>query len=114
MSEEKSKAFESFYRVTRIIEEHPEYTQRRIAKELGCSVGKVNYILTALVKKGMIKLQRFIKSTDKAGYRYVLTPKGLQEKIKITRQFIKKKLEEYNRIKNELADAKKSLDNTLK
>jgi len=114
VSKEKVKTVESFYRVTKIIEEHPEYTQRRIAKELGYSVGKVNYVLTALVKKGMIKFQRFLKSTNKTGYKYMLTPKGVQEKVKLTRQFIKTKFDEYEKIQRELEEAKKSLDKSLK
>ena len=76
---------EPSYKILKIIESHQEYTQRQIAKELGYSLGKVNYVLSALVGKGIIKLQRFIKSKNKAGYRYVFTPQGIKQRYGIAK-----------------------------
>jgi len=97
---------ESSYKILKIIEDHPDYTQRKIARELGYSLGKVNYILSALIEKGIINIQRFIKSKNKSGYRYILTPKGITEKYKITKAFLKRKLEEYDKITKEIEKAK--------
>lgn len=102
---------ESSYKILKIIEAHPEYTQRRIATELDYSLGKVNYILSALVKKGIIKIQRFIKSDNKFRYRYILTPRGIAEKYKLTKAFLKRKLEEYKKISEEIEEAKSVLYN---
>jgi len=100
---------EPSYKIIKIIEENPEYSQRKIAEELGYSLGKVNYVIASLIEKGVIKLQRFIKSKDKRGYRYVLTPKGLIEKYNITKAFLKRKNEEYDIIIKEIEEAKKVL-----
>jgi len=97
---------EPSYKILKIIEAHPDYTQRKIARELGYSLGKVNYVLSALIEKGTIKIQRFIKSKNKSGYRYILTPKGITEKYKITKEFLRRKLEEYDRITSEIEEAR--------
>jgi len=108
------KNIETSYKILKILEENPEYTQRKIAKELGYSLGKVNYIISALVDKGIIKLHRFLKSKNKAGYRYILTPKGIKEKYRITREFLKRKLKEYEQIKKEIDEAKERLNSSNK
>src|SRR5690625_1883788 len=77
-------------------------TQRSLAKKLGFSVGKTNYILKALVEKGHLKAERFINSNNKLAYRYVLTPSGLQARIKLTEKFIKRKKAEYETLQKEL------------
>ena len=100
---------ETSYKILKILEENSDYTQRKIAKELGCSLGKVTYIISALVDKGIIKLHRFIKSKNKLGYRYILTPKGIKEKYIITKEFLNRKLREYEQIKKEIDEAKKGL-----
>jgi len=74
-------------------------------------LGKVNYVIASLVDKGMIKLQRFIKSKNKAGYRYELTPHGIKEKYKITKAFIKRKMTEYDKLEKEIEEAKSVLRN---
>ncbi len=101
---------ETSYKILKILEENPQYTQRKIAKELGYSVGKVNYIISSLVDKGIIKLQKFIKSKNKTKYRYILTPRGIVEKYRITREFLKKKLKEYEQIQKDIEEAKKKLE----
>jgi len=76
--------------------------QRTLAQKLGFSVGKTNYILKALTAKGYLKAERFINSNNKAAYRYVLTPKGVQERIRLTEKFIAKKKREYGALQREL------------
>jgi len=83
---------EPSYKIIKLIEENPELSQRKIAKELGYSLGKVNYVISSLSQKGIIKLQRFMKSKNKRGYRYILTPEGIKEKYKITKAFLKNKV----------------------
>jgi len=100
---------ESYYKVIRIIDEKPDYTQRKIAQELGYSLGKVNYLISSLVDKGIVKLQRFIKSKNKLGYRYILTPKGIKEKYRITKEFLKRKMEEYDMLQKEIQEARETL-----
>ena len=100
---------ESYYKVIKIIDEKPDYTQRKIAQELGYSLGKVNYLISSLVEKGVVKLQRFIKSKNKLGYRYILTPKGIKEKYRITKEFLKRKIQEYDLLQKEIQEARETL-----
>jgi len=80
--------------------------QRSLADELGLSVGKINYIIRELVKKGLIKMDRFAQSTNKKKYRYLLTVKGVHEKIRLTETFIIKKKREYEELQRELETMK--------
>ncbi len=80
--------------------------QKSLASELGFSIGKVNYILKALIEKGLIKTERFIHSRDKKGYRYLLTPQGIKEKIKLTEAYVEIKKREYEELKRELEESK--------
>ena len=100
---------EPTYRVIRFLEVNPHCSQREIAKTLGYSLGKVNYIIASLVEKGIIKLHRFMSSDNKLAYRYVLTPKGLKARYRITREFLKSKTGEYAVIVKEIAEAKRLL-----
>lgn len=84
--------------VMHILEEDPRTSQRLIAKQSGFSIGKVNYCLKALVDIGYLKLQNYNKSDNKAGYAYVLTPKGIKEKLAITNKFIAIKQQEYDKL----------------
>ena len=81
-----------------IIQVESNTSQRQIAKKTGLSIGKVNYCLKALIKVGFIKANNFNNSTKKMNYTYVLTPKGIQEKTAITRQFIIKKKQEFDKL----------------
>src|SRR5690625_2438796 len=83
--------------------------QRTLAKKLGFSVGKTNYILKALIEKGHLKVERFINSNNKLAYRYVLTPSGLQTRIKLTEKFIQRKKEEYEALRRELKELRNSV-----
>ena len=90
------------FEVLRRIEKEPETTQRKLAKDLGFSLGKLNYCLKALKNKGFIKTRNFKKNPNKINYFYVLTPRGISEKTKLTFNFMKRKMKEYDELKNEL------------
>lgn len=90
------------YRVMRLLEENPDLTQRELAEKLGVSVGGLNYCLKALSEKGLVKMQNFANSKNKFGYVYVLTPRGIAEKARLTSAFLKRKLEEYESLKEEI------------
>jgi len=77
-------------------------SQKSLAKELGISVGKVNYILKALIEKGLIKADNFYKAKNKRAYKYLLTKKGVKEKIELTKKFIERKKAEYEELQREL------------
>jgi EPS-associated MarR family transcriptional regulator len=91
------------YRILKLLESNPGASQRDIARELGVSLGRVNYCLQALIEKGLIKANNFRNSTTKQSYLYLLTPKGMQEKAKVTVRFLKIKLDEYEILKREVA-----------
>tara|TARA_B110000008_G_scaffold261447_1_gene282862 strand:+ start:689 stop:1000 length:312 start_codon:yes stop_codon:yes gene_type:complete len=84
--------------VMHILEEDPNISQRLIAKQSGFSIGKVNYCLKGLIDIGYIKFQNYHKSNNKKEYAYILTPKGIKEKIVITNKFIAKKQQEYDKL----------------
>ena len=89
--------------VLRKIQQVPESSQRELAQELGFSLGKLNYCLKALQKKGFVKLQNFQKKTNKIKYlKYVITPKGISERTRLTINFMKRKMNEYDELKKEL------------
>ena len=90
------------FEVLRKIKIKPETTQRELAEELGFSLGKLNYCLKALRSKGLIKIENFRKNPNKSNYIYVLTPKGISEKTKLTINFMKKTMREYDELKREL------------
>ena len=90
------------FEVLRKIKTKPETTQRELAEELGFSLGKLNYCLKALRSKGLIKIENFRKNPNKSKYIYVLTPKGISEKTKLTINFMKKTMREYDELKREL------------
>ena len=90
------------FNVLRKIQNKPSSTQRELAEELGFSLGKLNYCLKALQNKGLVKIQNFKKNPNKINYFYVLTPKGISEKTKLTINFMKRKMKEYDELKKEL------------
>jgi EPS-associated MarR family transcriptional regulator len=91
------------YRALKILEQHPELTQRQLAEELGISLGKTHYLVKSLIDVGWVKLDNFQKSNNKWGYSYLLTPMGIAEKAAITARFLIKKQREYNALKDEIA-----------
>ena len=93
---------QDYFEVLRKIKIKPETTQRELADELGFSLGKLNYCLKALRFKGLIKIENFRKNPKKINYIYVLTPKGIAEKTKLTINFMKRKMKEYEELKKEI------------
>ena len=93
--------------VLREIEADPEMTQRALSLRLGLSLGKINFLVKALVEKGLIKVENFKNSKNKSAYLYSLTPNGFEEKTKATYLFLKRKIEEYERLEVEIKQLKK-------
>jgi len=88
--------------ILRKIQQKPNSSQRKLAKELGFSLGKLNYCLKALKNKGLVKVENFKKNPNKINYFYILTPAGIVAKTKLTLNFMKKKIKEYDDLKEEL------------
>jgi len=79
-------------------------SQRDLAGRLGLSLGRVNHVVNSLIGKGLVKARRFKNSRNKLAYRYVLTPEGISEKVKVTRSFLREKLHEFERLQREIED----------
>ena len=91
------------FEVLRTLKKKPDASQRELAENLGFSLGKLNYCLKALQKKGLVKLQNFQKQKSKIKYlQYVVTPKGIAERTKLSVDFMKRKMREYDELKKEL------------
>ena len=101
------KEDQDHFDVLRKIQKKPESTQRELAEQLGFSLGKLNYCLKALQVKGLVKIENFKKNPKKINYIYVLTPKGITEKTKLTINFMKRKMKEYDELKKEIENLKK-------
>ena len=92
------------FEILRKIQKNPEASQRELAEKLGFSLGKLNYCLKALQKKGLIKVENFKQNRNKINYLYLLTPAGLAKKTKLTLNFMKKKMKEYGELKKEIEE----------
>jgi EPS-associated MarR family transcriptional regulator len=114
MSSKLTSQDEIQLKVLRMLHEQPELSQRNIAKELGVSLGGINYCFKALVEKGWVKLENFNQSKHKLGYIYLLTPSGLLQKSKLTAVFLKRKLIEYETLKVEIEFLNSELTGTHK
>lgn len=90
------------FRVLRLLESHPDLTQREIADRLDISLGGVNYCVRALTERGLVKIQNFRNSSNKLGYAYLLTPTGVAEKTALAARFLKRKLIEYEALRAEI------------
>ena len=93
---------EDNFAILRKIDQSSKISQRELAKELGFSLGKLNYCLKALKKKGLIKIKNFEKNNKKLNYLYILTPKGIYSKSILTINFMKKKMQEYDELQKEI------------
>ena len=87
----------------RLLEQHPEYSQRQLAVALGVSLGKTHYLLKAVLGKGWVKAQNFQRSNHKLGYLYVLTPQGVRQRMQLTKSFLARKEREYEMLRNQIA-----------
>ncbi len=97
------------YLILKKFQDNPYLTQRELSKELGVSLGKTNYIINALIDKGWLKLKNFKRSDKKLGYSYLLTTQGITEKAILAQKFLKKKSDEYNRLKEEIENLRNEL-----
>ena len=88
--------------ILRKIQGKPNLSQRKLAEELGFSLGKLNYCLKALKDKGLIKIENFKKNPEKLNYIYILTPKGIAHKTKLTINFMQRMMKEYDQLKKEI------------
>lgn len=93
---------ETHYKILKLLQNDPHISQRTLAEALGVSLGKTNYCLKALVNRGLVKARNFRNSSNKAAYAYFLTPKGMEEKAKVTVRFLKRKVEEYESLREEI------------
>jgi EPS-associated MarR family transcriptional regulator len=98
------------YRLLKLLENNPNLTQRQMAEKMGLSLGKFNYCLKELAKKGIVKIERFTTSDRKAAYMYLLTPRGIEEKTRITANFLKRKMAEYEQLKKEIRELSREVD----
>ncbi len=98
------------HKIFRIIEENPETNQRMIADLLGISLGKTNYCIQALIEKGWLKVNNFKNSNSKFAYIYLLTPTGIEEKAHLTIRYLKRKVSEYEKLKKEIDELSKEID----
>ena len=104
--EQKMKDNQDYLNLLRQIKKKPEASQRELADELGFSLGKLNYCLKALKSKGLIKINNFRNNPNKINYIYALTPKGISQKTKLTLNFMKIKMKEYDELKKEVKGRK--------
>ena len=102
---------QSKYQLLKSLEQDANLTQRQLSEELGISLGKVNYCLNSLIQKGFVKINNFKNSNHKLQYSYLLTPKGIEEKTKLTIEFLKVKTEEYEALKEEVEKIKNAKTN---
>ena len=99
-------------RVMRVLEGDPTASQRQIAAELGVSLGGINFCLKALAEKGLIKIGNFARAERKLGYAYILTPAGVNEKAQLTARFLKRKLNEYEALREEITLLQREINNS--
>ena len=93
---------DTYYRILRALEANPEISQRDLALQLGISVGGLNYCLKALMTKGLVKLENFQHSRHKFKYVYLLTPSGIAQKATMTKDFLRRKMDEYEALRAEI------------
>jgi len=100
---------EEALRIFREINRSPEMTQREFSSRLGISLGKVNFLINALVRKGFVKVENFKKSSSKGKYLYCLTPRGIEEKGRMTYLFLKRKMREYEHLELEIRQLREEM-----
>ncbi len=90
------------YKLLKLLKPNPALSQRDVARELGISLGKVNYCLQALIERGWIKVANFKNSKNKIGYMYLLTPRGIEAKARLTAEFLRYKVQEHKALTDEI------------
>jgi EPS-associated MarR family transcriptional regulator len=100
---------EHYLKTLKLLSQHSEISQRELSRGLGVSLGKVNYLLKTLIDKGLVKTQRIKNSKNRIAYRYILTPAGIKKKTELTQEFLKEKIQEYEKLKFEIKELKKDL-----
>ena len=101
---------EAHYRLLKLLEVKPDLSQRELSRELGVSLGKINYCLAALIEKGWVKARNFRNNRDKLSYSYLLTPSGIEEKAALTVNFLRRKMVEYDALKQEIEELKREVE----
>lgn len=97
------------YHILKEIEKNPSHTQRSLAEKLDISLGKVNFVISGLIEKGIIKAKKLRNHPDKIRWQYILTPEGIKEKVTITRQYMERRLKEFELLKAEIAELEKEV-----
>ena len=100
---------EEALQIIREIDRSPEMTQRELSSRLGISLGKVNFLINALIRKGFVKVENFKKSSNKIAYLYNLTPRGIEEKSRMTYLFLKRKMKEYEQLELEIRQLREEM-----
>jgi EPS-associated MarR family transcriptional regulator len=95
------------YKLLKLLEENPAISQRELARELGVSLGRVNYCVKALIERGLVKASNFRRSTDKRRYAYLLTPQGLEEKASVTLKFLRRKVQEHEALSAQIEELRR-------
>src|ERR1700739_2892300 len=98
------------YKLMRLLEANPGMSQRDAARELGISLGKANYCVQALIRKGWVKATRFKNSRNKMAYMYLLTPRGIEEKASLTLEFLQIKMREYQVLRAEIEQIRRDVE----
>lgn len=98
------------FRIMQAIAENPNITQRQLASLLGISLGRAHYCLASLIQVGWVKIGYFRSASNKLKYAYILTPSGMAHKLAITRDFLQRKIEDYEALRLEIEDIRKELD----
>lgn len=107
---QKETISEKQFQLLRVLGTNERLSQRQLAKSIGVSLGSINYCLGALVDKGFVKIDSFMSNPKKSGYAYLLTPKGIREKSKLTVAFLEKKQKEYVKLQSEIKMLQDELD----
>ena len=100
---------EDVLKILKAIKDEPALTQRELSSSLGMSLGKVNYLIKSLIQRGLLKMDNFKSSNNKISYLYMLTPSGIEEKARTTFFFLKRKLEEYERLEMEIGELQREV-----
>ncbi len=98
------------YSLLKTLEDSPGLSQRDLAKRLGVSLGKVNFCLNALIEKGSVKISNFRNSDNKLSYAYLLTPRGMEQKARMTVEFLQFKVQEYERLRREIEELQREAE----